>query len=719
MTALKNIYLNSKTFYVLVFGIFIAILMRNSALYPSIFADEYNYSSASRLLPLSQAPIANYLYLLIYRATNYCGDGFLSCARILNAIFFISACPFIYQTAKRVCSKSIARYIAILSLLGPINIYTANFMPEAMYFFVFWVLTWFALGLNGCSSTRAWFGVGALIGICMLIKPHGFFLLAPMVLYLATVLIGQKNFFWKRYLYLISVMTLGALLTKFLLGFLIAGGNGLSILGHLYSTTSSQFINTATDSVVLESASHSGLSGVEIAKNNGSVVFGWFAGISKLTSLWLLNLGGHLLGICLLFSLPVFAIFHILRGIEASNELEVIQRRYAWYTFFLVTSLIVFSSLFSGFISLSYGGEILRMHMRYYNFTFPLFLMALPIVFLSLTGRHRLFPSLNLSSSVLWVLLIAAILWILWVKMAPFQPTAIDNPELKSLVNNSWLFYSTCLITLVSLLIWPFSSAISVRLFFWIAIPMMLIGGSFSVNQNIWQRSQPDEYDRAGLVVKKVLTKQEISQLVVVGDNPIELSRVLFYLDDPKASLQVIKGKIPYEAKMLPPDKSLILLMDGHPMAHDIQNQMHFSGFTLGGGSGKINIDFRGETWSSKELNSWSGLFIPPEKWGSWSTDKVVNLVFKRPLPEQFRLMIDARAYGPNVDKPIALKVGDISQDIVLSGDFQRKTVLVQNPKRTNEINFIIPNPTSPFEQGLGDDKRRLGVGIRELKIIW
>jgi phosphoglycerol transferase len=119
------------------------------------------------------------------------------------------------------------------------------------------------------------------------------------------------------------------------------------------------------------------------------------------------------------------------------------------------------------------------------------------------------------------------------------------------------------------------------------------------------------------------------------------------------------------------------------------------------------------------ELSVASGLFLPPETWGSWSTDKVVNLVFKRPLPEEFRLMIDARAYGPNVGKPITLKVGDISQDIVLSGDFQRKTVLVQNPKRTNEIDFIVPNPTSPFEQGLGDDKRRLGVGFRGLEIVW
>jgi phosphoglycerol transferase len=243
MNSLKSLTLNAKLFYVLVLGIFVAILMRNSALYPSIFADEYVYSSAARLYPLSEASIANYLYLWVYRLTNVCSDGFLSCARILNTTFFILACPFIYQTAKRVCSKSIAKYIAILSLIGPINIYTANFMPEAMYFLGFWIFAWYTLGLNSASTLKSWFGVGALIGICMLIKPHGFFLLPPTLLYLLILFKQKPSFEIKQFMYAVTAIICGSLICKIILGFLIAGVSGLSFLGHLYSATTQDFFN--------------------------------------------------------------------------------------------------------------------------------------------------------------------------------------------------------------------------------------------------------------------------------------------------------------------------------------------------------------------------------------------------------------------------------------------------------------------------------------------
>lgn len=88
-TSLKGLTFSAKLFYALMLGVFIAVLMRNSALYPSVFADEYTYSISSRILPYSQAAISNYLYLLTFRLTNICGDGFLSCARILNLVFFL------------------------------------------------------------------------------------------------------------------------------------------------------------------------------------------------------------------------------------------------------------------------------------------------------------------------------------------------------------------------------------------------------------------------------------------------------------------------------------------------------------------------------------------------------------------------------------------------------------------------------------------------------
>ncbi|MBU3583727.1 glycosyltransferase family 39 protein, partial [Polynucleobacter sp. 15G-AUS-farblos] len=622
--------------------------MRNSALYPSIFADEYTYSTSARLMPIAQSPIANYLYLLIYRLTNFCGDGFLSCARILNTLFFILACPFIYQTAKRVCSKSLARYITILALVGPINIYTANFMPEAMYFFAFWAFAWFALSLNSDSRISSWLGVGTLIGLCMLIKPHGVFLLIPTIFYLIILFRGQELFRWSKFAYSFLAICIGALIIKMTLGYLIAGATGLSLLGHLYSATTMHFASAATaglgDSIQLSGISTASLSS---QSDSISLIPKWANGFSSLMYFWLVNLRGHILGLSLLYGIPLLIIFQSLSVGARKNPSLCIQRRYAWFAFIFVASLLLFSSLYSGFISLSYGGEILRIHMRYYNFSFPLLLMVLPAVIATDT---KIFFT-NKSGWIglcLWGLMVLLVLWAGWKSMAPYMPSAIDAPEVRGVIQWDWLFYIVFGLALASLALWPKFKSGSALLFLWAIAPILLIAGSFATNQNIFQRTVADQYDRAGLAIKQILNKEELSQLVVVGDNPIELSRVLFYLNAPDASLQVISGDAVYEKNMLPKEKHWVLLMDKHLMSADIQNQIHFNGFTLGGGTGVIKVDFSGKILDLRNVKLIQGLYLPPESWGTWSIGKEVSLVFMQALPEQFALTLEARAFGPN-----------------------------------------------------------------------
>ena len=65
----------------------VLLIVRGWGLYPTVMDDEYAYSKFSRLLPLAQAGFPDYIYYSVYRATSYCGNGFLNCARIFNVIF--------------------------------------------------------------------------------------------------------------------------------------------------------------------------------------------------------------------------------------------------------------------------------------------------------------------------------------------------------------------------------------------------------------------------------------------------------------------------------------------------------------------------------------------------------------------------------------------------------------------------------------------------------
>jgi phosphoglycerol transferase len=126
----------------------------------------------------------SYIYLAIFRITTWCGDGYLNCARIINVIFFIGSIPLIYLVARTVTSAYLAVFIALLTGLGPINSYTAYFMHESMYFFMFWVVSFVILKGGIEISNVILFVIGILLGIMTLIKVHALFLIPAFSLYI-------------------------------------------------------------------------------------------------------------------------------------------------------------------------------------------------------------------------------------------------------------------------------------------------------------------------------------------------------------------------------------------------------------------------------------------------------------------------------------------------------------------------------------------------------
>ncbi len=154
--------LNSRivTMFFLLVLFLVYLVFRNMGLYPTVFADEYSYSMFSRLLPLSESSVPSYIYLKLYSVTNACGDGFLGCAKLINAFLFILAAPFIFLIARRVASETASVVVSLLAVFGPINSYTAYFMPESFYFLSFWVFSWYLLSLTADSRIYKWFFYG-------------------------------------------------------------------------------------------------------------------------------------------------------------------------------------------------------------------------------------------------------------------------------------------------------------------------------------------------------------------------------------------------------------------------------------------------------------------------------------------------------------------------------------------------------------------------------
>ena len=469
-TILKNNWL-----YFAAVVLFLTFLFRNCGLYPVVFADEYYYSKFSRLLPLRYSPLPDYLYLLIYRLTNICGDGFLNCARILNALFFIAAMPFIYLTTRRVSTKRIASLVALLAVLGPINSYTAYYMPEALYFFAFWLLTWFILRLDNTSDLRSWCFAGILLGLSALIKPHALFLLPAIVVYILYAGRIKEGKWALQAIWNAFIFVAIAFAVKFSIGYLLVGKAGVSIFGAFYTS---------------------------IASRTTSSYF-------ELLSLSTESARGHILAICLMFGMPIaFAIKASFESAFCKEETRS-GHRIAVYALLVLVSLILVVSLFTASIA-GTGIDITttHLHMRYYNFALPLLL----VIVASQLSLEQTANMLKLRAIVAFPIG-AAILYAVYTFLAPYAPNIIDCPELRGFTFRSIVFYVLSGISFFALSLWVYSAQAGAKVFLYLLMPLAVVFSTYDVNGELRHRLVPNVFDRAGIFTKHYLSNVSNEEL--------------------------------------------------------------------------------------------------------------------------------------------------------------------------------------------------------------
>ena len=122
-----------------------------------------------------------------------------------------------------------------------------------------------------------------------------------------------------------------------------------------------------------------------------------------------------------------------------------------------------------------------------------------------------------------------------------------------------------------------------------------------------------------------------------------------------------------------------------------------------------------------EEVKQFSGI-SRPELWGRWSNAQLgdaVKIEYKDPLPARFDLIITARAFGQNADKPVPVRVGDSEQTLTLSHEITATTLHFDNPTGSRLLTIVPPAPQATNEGNiLGHAPRRLGIGMVEIKIV-
>lgn len=668
-------------------GLLLALLymvQRDMGLYPTIFGDEWTYSSFSRLVAYKDTLIPNYLYFSLYGLTSQCGDSFLNCARIVNAMLFVGAAPFIYTIARRVTTRNVAAAVALLSIAGPANSYTAYFMPEAMYFLAFWIFSAAVFAFLE-NASRRWLAASAvLLGLMAMIKVHALFL-APgfccFLLYAAWSKRSQPGAarWFLRGLGWIALALALALVARMAGGYLFAGGHGLDLLGKMYSSQA-----------------------------------GANATLGARIPLALDNLRGHVMALALLAGMPLAALALVGVNAPVRGQPDKTVAALAAYTVLMLGALVAVTVMFTASVAGVGDESNTRLHMRYYNFVLPLLLMF--------AGAQitRTPPASSRTGKLLVSVPVAAlIVYANLVLLPAFQPNYIDSPELYGLSADSILFNLLTVIALLALAAWVFEARRGAQLFVFVFTPLLAVVGAYQVNLVLDGFKTPDPYVKAGIFVRHYLRPDEIKRLVLVGNSAGMLFKTRFFIDDTSVRLLIVPHGQPIASQALPAGPHWLLLMGDYPVPPNMVSHVKRRNFSLlqsppdPRAAHSINFAVPEADPDRVKLTGLSGF----EQWGRWSDGKTVQIEFAKPLPRDMTLLLNAAAYGPNVQQDFVVRIGPDEQRVRLPSEHRTVRLSFHTDGAARQITIDVPHPVSPSQLGQGPDKRTLGIALYSIAV--
>lgn len=685
-------------FAVAVIAICAYLAWRNHGLFPAVFADEWLYSQFARLQPLSASTLPSYLYLKLYGATSACGAGFLDCARLFNSILFAASAPFIYLTARPVTGRGAALVIAVTSLLAPVNSYTAYFMPESPYYLCFWIVSWFLLSGRASHSLRGAMLAGGMVGVMALVKVHALFLLPAFCLFV----LWQG---WRRGdgardglrvgLQSAVALAVSALAVKTVLGWLLAGPNGLSLFGSFYGNH---------------------------AHNSGG------GHLARLLAPALVNLKGHLAALVLLFAVPLVAFGCAAASTATRRELGHPGRGLLLYTILTLGAALGMTVAYTASIADAGPLEGLRLHLRYYDFTFPLLAMVAASPALAFRSALTLRAGVVLACAAL-------LLYAMFAIIPDYSLSFVDGPEIFGLANplpddalpwphrlRTWLptlSHDMRLFTVImqafALGVWLWRPQWARRVFVWLLLPGFALSASLVSDNLLDNAREANVFDRAGRFVAQALTPQQRGQLALAGDSQAGLTRMQFHADSATASTIELAPDAPFALSQLPARKQFLLVVGKHALPPEIKAETVTPDYALvridSASRSLYRIDFS-QPFEGGPLASAQGM-DGAEGWGRWSNSKQVVLTFAQPLPRRLALFLNAHAYGPNVGQDFVLAVDGVERRFKLLGSAQEQYFGIDTDGRQRSVTITVPAPSAPP----GGDLRKLGIGIASVEI--
>ncbi|SFD85677.1 ArnT family glycosyltransferase [Massilia yuzhufengensis] len=672
------------------------LYQRNFGLQPTVFADEWYYSKMARLMPLQEAIVPSYLYLWIFGASTSCGEGFLECVRAGNLAFFLAAAPFVYLVTRRYAGSLAAFCVAVFTALAPLNVYTAYFMPESTYYFGFWVLTWVALARASWHPLLHALVLGAILGAMSLVKVHALFLIPALCLYLVYASWQRGGSWFLRGVATAAAAGVFTVVVKFALGWLLAGDAGLSLLGPFY-----------------QGAVNAGGKGSRLALLNPAFING----------------RGQLMALAVVYGVPLAILAYELCA-------RVLRRRAAAtgagpatpdprnllhvYTLLTLGAAAGMTIMYTATLDQPGSREILRLHLRYYSFVFPL----LVIVAAAAIGRRDSdrgatddagLPALRWAIA----LLLCGVLVFALSRLPGYALNIVDGPEIAAI--DLALPAGRLLVALqcALLLAWAARVRGTALVYLFVALPAALVAGNDGTSGFLARHAPPGQGDLAGRLAHSRVAPADRKDVVVAGTDMTVIMRVQFHLDDKDSIPLLLEPNTPMAEYQVPANKKWMVLVGDVPLpasVHPVVRTPHYSLVRLPDPEPAVVTIKMSEQPDPVSVSGIEGL-SHAELWGRWSDAKRVVIHFAKPLPRRAGVVLNARGYDVNATLPFTAHIGDVSKEFRVGWNLQQVGMHFDTDGQQRTLVIDIPRPISPAELGNPGDPRKLGIGIAELVI--
>ena len=503
---------------------FFVLATRFTGVNVSVLKDEYIYVLDSHYKDVSGFRLPNELFQFVYSSTKLCGENFYDCARSLNAGFVVAGALLIYFLVKLVTqgNRWLPGLAGLATIFGTNGTYAAYYLPEAIFNCLMIGFFFLLIKYGQSSAWQWWIGMGAVFALASLAKPHAFFVLPAVLIYVA---LAAR---WSEGKYIVTLLKRIALL-----------------VGSIYSINIFLSWLSQRDQPTDVFGTYGGADRTPVAIVQDS-------GLQILTALPGTTLGQTLVMVLTIgLAMPVAAIsvFSMLGKVDA----ETFGKTKAGILIGLaIANMMAVTAVFEAWIEL-----FTWMHTRYYSYLIPLALVVLAEAW----ARGTSVKFSWLSAVVIGIFTIASG-YAFFTTAAPYSTNWVDAPDFKFHIDNPAFSGFLIVTTLIASLIYLFHAR-SALLVGFVVLFVAYLGAGQHITSYLFEKFGIDIVsDDVARILREALPQDQVDRTVLVGPGVVEMDRALFGTLSGSARAHVASGVVSDLSFIQPDDLWVVALGD-------------------------------------------------------------------------------------------------------------------------------------------------------------